>query len=658
MAKHLPLEYSNLCCLSLCLNSWQFEYSNPWCLNVQFPNSDFLDFKHSTLSFVFQSQRFSSLVIAQVAAVSVEPQPDGSAASAVEDMVFKFLAQQQVDALMLDQAFRGTYDWIEDTQENRCTEHVTREYGCKADGSTVTVKRFRDANVLAALGEILTLQRCRHPHIVRLLDVCSAGESPRFVFSQFGQPVQDVKLEPAEVAAVCPQVLDAINYMHSLSIAHLDIRAANVTVRRQPGATPVAVHAELIDFACSRLLRPGCQSPLNFGTRPLDSRAPEVLLRGPVALETDIWGLGVVLAHMGLGRAVWVGSSDRSVVRAVLKALGPPSAAALVILQSYPGWQASWAERVTRVEWGGKIVSRLGESYLALILAMLQWTPSERLSGPQALQHSFFTTGPAVVAATDVLWGSGCELATLVEREGFVVLPGLVKADLCERLIQEINARVAHLLSLYQISQDETCSGLLQGGKLFDKSPPGWLADGAELPFGPCRHRAWISTVGSGRLFEGTFSQNSAAVAVQEAVRHLMAKMLQVTDTDALVRVPERVSVKPAGSKGLRPHLDCNRWGTYQVVISLCQTRFSLFPGSHRVSLDCWETSKYHELDAAEMAVLEEAGVSQKDIAAGPGDVLVMQGGRVVHSSPAVAADEATRYMAYAHYELVAATGV
>ena len=56
-------------------------------------------------------------------------------------------------------------------------------------------------------------------------------------------------------------------------------------------------------------------------------------------------------------------------------------------------------------------------------------------------------------------------------------------------------------------------------------------------------------------MFEGSFQANPAAVAVQEAVRPLMAGMLDM-DPDALVRVPERVSVKPAGSKELPPHLD------------------------------------------------------------------------------------------------------
>ena len=153
-------------------------------------------------------------------------------------------------------------------------------------------------------------------------------------------------------------------------------------------------------------------------------------------------------------------------------------------------------------------------------------------------------------------------------------------------------------------------------------------------------------------MFEGSFRKNPAAVAVQEAVRPLVAGMHGV-EPDALVRVPERVSVKPAGSKELPPHLDGNRDRSYQIVIALSRTHFRIFPGSHLVRMECWNQKNYHQMTTAELASLSEAGVSQKDIDAALGDVLVMLGGRVVHSSPAVHEGAPTRYMAYAHYEHV-----
>ena len=97
---------------------------------------------------------------------------------------------------------------------------------------------------------------------------------------------------------------------------------------------------------------------------------------------------------------------------------------------------------------------------------------------------------------------SGPDLAARVDKEGHIVLPGLVDTGLCEALIKAINTRVAHLFSFYtELAYDETCSNLLLGGKLFDKTPEGWLDDQAEQRFGPCRLRAWVAAAGTGRMF-------------------------------------------------------------------------------------------------------------------------------------------------------------
>ena len=619
-------------------------------------------------------------------ASTVTGQPTaGSVAEAVDDLAFKFLAQQQMDPVVLDQAFKGTYEESEDAPEFKFAiqaEYSLKDHMCKADGSIVTVKRFRSTNMPAVMAEILVLQRCKHPNIIRLLDVCSAGDTPRFVFSQFGIRLNKIEnLAPVAVTDISSQLLGAIQYLHDISVVHLDIRVANVTVHSSDtGVMPASgkcAHVLLVDLACSRLLRPGCQCPLDFGTRPCNSRAPELLLQGPFTLKTDIWGLGMVLAHMGLGRPLWKSDGGRSILRCALKALGPPSASEMGTLQSYPGWQSCWAAERAQVDWTGKLLW-LGDHFPSLVQACLRWTPSHRLSASEALQHSFFTgrgehaDAKSEVGHSDAESGAkseaqhsdakseagqlvgkqlGQEIAAHVEKEGYIVLPRWVPDSMCQDLVQDIKDHVAHLFSFYEeLPYDETCSSLLLGGKLFDKSPDGWLDSGAEPKFGPGKLRAWSSTTGTGRMFEGSFAANPAAVAVQEAVRPLMARMLDL-EPDELVRVPERVSVKPAGSKELPPHLDGDREGSYQVIIALCQTLFRIFPGSHEVPLACMGNGRYHQLTKQEMESLREAGVSQTDIEAGPGDVLVMLGGRVVHSSPAVEADRPTRYMAYAHYE-------
>ena len=392
-------------------------------------------------------------------------------------MGFKFLAQQQMDSLVLDQAFRGTYSCTADAAEFKFPEFSLRDYGCTADGSIVTIKRFRDTNMLALMAEILMQQKGKRPNIIRLLDACSAGDGPRFVFSQFGMRVhKHERLAPVEGKDISFQLLGAIQYLHDLSVAHLDIRVSNVTVHRSTtGVMPASgtsVHVLLVDFACSRLLRPGCQCPLDFGTRPLDSRAPELLLQGPVRLNTDMWGGGMALARMGLGKAMWHADAGRSILRCALKALGPPPASEMGTLQSYPGWQSCWTVEHTLVEWASGL-TWLGDQYSSLVQACLRWTPFHRLSASKASQHPFFTDRMRMQSPScdaDALSGSGGpwsgpDLAARVEKEGYIVLPKFVGERLCDDLVEEIRSRVAYLLSFYEdLPYDETCSSLLLGG--------------------------------------------------------------------------------------------------------------------------------------------------------------------------------------------------
>ena len=62
---------------------------------------------------------------------------------------------------------------------------------------------------------------------------------------------------------------------------------------------------------------------------------------------------------------------------------------------------------------------------------------------------------------------------------------------------------------------------------------------------------------------------------------------------------------------------------------------------SHRKSYP--NTGKYYELSAAQLAAL----------GCEPGDVLVMEGGRLAHGSPGVAEGHPIRWATYAYFDLV-----
>ncbi len=124
--------------------------------------------------------------------------------------------------------------------------------------------------------------------------------------------------------------------------------------------------------------------------------------------------------------------------------------------------------------------------------------------------------------------------------------------------------------------------------------------------------------------------------------------MIQKLHNKPLVMVPERCSLKPPNSKEWIPHLDRNRVGTYQVVIALTQTKFIVWEKSHMVAIGR-DSDGFHKLSKNELFQLE--GRSAKMVLeANPGDILIMQGGVCVHSSPGVGPDEPERICTYAQW--------
>ena len=161
---------------------------------------------------------------------------------------------------------------------------------------------------------------------------------------------------------------------------------------------------------------------------------------------------------------------------------------------------------------------------------------------------------------------------------GFVVAESVVPAHACEALKEAMKTRARNVLQLIGHELGEDCSGLLRIGKDADRSPPTWKDSGKELPWGPFGRKGFNKTVGSGRLFQGTFEDEPAVVAVQEYTREVVAFFHNV-DPKILIRLPERCSIKPPGSPVLRPHLDTERRGTFQVTpagnLYMCRQSYS-----------------------------------------------------------------------------------
>ena len=242
------------------------------------------------------------------------------------------------------------------------------------------------------------------------------------------------------------------------------------------------------------------------------------------------------------------------------------------------------------------------------------------------------------------------DLRELIERDGYAVAEKRVSQELAEHCVNDIRARVRKCLEGYGMKGlrgDGVFEGLLQAVSKFSGSPKHWNCQ----KFGAIDKRGWQKGLGSGRLFEGWVTDN--IVQVQEMCRELVAGVLQV-DPSTLTRHPEKVSVKPPGSPAFKAHLDLGRVGGVQCVIALSQGSFLVWPRSHKAGmadrLRNLGKKGFHALTKKELDALPEESAT---VPANIGDVLLMQGGTLVHGSPKVPDDGPVRVVAYANFDPV-----
>ena len=114
--------------------------------------------------------------------------------------------------------------------------------------------------------------------------------------------------------------------------------------------------------------------------------------------------------------------------------------------------------------------------------------------------------------------------------------------------------------------------------------------------------------------------------------------------------VPEAASVKLNGTGPWLTHLDGNREGSFQNLISLCDGACVVYPGSHKMQ---WShNGNFYFMSESDKSALSDAGIERLEVPMGIGDVLIMVGGNLVHDVPGVADDAEIRYMTFAHFSL------
>ncbi len=227
------------------------------------------------------------------------------------------------------------------------------------------IKRGMDTDgiVRRFLHERRILAGLVHPNIARLYDGGSTADGrPYFVMEYVaGEPVtQFAAMRGLGVEArldLFLKVCSAVQYAHQRLIVHRDLKPANILV----GADG---EPKLLDFGIAKLLDPaesgGGLTDLHQRPMTPDYASPEQLDGGAVTTATDVYGLGILLYELLVGKSP----------AAVERQLGP-------------GWAARPPSHAVRVLTGGAEARRL-RGDLDTIVATAREPASARRYGTAA----------------------------------------------------------------------------------------------------------------------------------------------------------------------------------------------------------------------------------------------------------------------------------
>ena len=181
----------------------------------------------------------------------------------------------------------------------------------------------REARAVAAL---------THPHICTLHDIGQYDGIDYLVMElldgeTLASRVARGPMPAPELVAVATQIAGALAAAHCQGIVHRDLKPANVMLTR--------TGAKLLDFGLAKLR--GDDVPLLDGvTRTagltgqgqilgtLHYMAPEQLESKPVDARTDVFAFGLIVFEMATGRRAFEGSSQASLIGAILHTTPPP----------------------------------------------------------------------------------------------------------------------------------------------------------------------------------------------------------------------------------------------------------------------------------------------------------------------------------------------
>src|SRR5262249_35374485 len=181
--------------------------------------------------------------------------------------------------------------------------------------------------------EARSISKLSHPHICTLYDI-GHHDGNYFLVMEYleGETLAQRLRGPLQVSLLlqyATQIADALDKAHQQGIIHRDLKPGNIMLTKSG--------AKLLDFGLAKTKRESVLATVTLTEmateRNLTSRgmlvgtlqymAPEQFEGKETDARTDIFALGAVIYEMGTGRHAFTGSSNASLIAAILSSEPP-----------------------------------------------------------------------------------------------------------------------------------------------------------------------------------------------------------------------------------------------------------------------------------------------------------------------------------------------